>query len=210
MKWLTLDYIKAHSRLDYNIEDDLLTLYANSAENQVLHDIGLTYSELWVQEGKIPDDIVHASLMLVDFAYTQRCPVDKINWSVVPYTYERLIKPYIRLASHEYEDIYDGKVLSGSDVKIAITAQLDDGLHLADVDFTVSIYNANEPQDAQLYYKSDCIRIDDDTYAVLVSTNTLGVGSYMGRLIVQIPDTDYTSGYRTEIASIDPGIKVIM
>ena len=31
MKWLTLEYIKAHSRIDFDIDDDLLEIYGNSA-----------------------------------------------------------------------------------------------------------------------------------------------------------------------------------
>ena len=42
MKWLTLELIKKHSRIDSNVEDDLLTLYGESAEDTVLNYIGKT------------------------------------------------------------------------------------------------------------------------------------------------------------------------
>ena len=107
MKWLTLTLIKANSRIETNEEDDLITLYGNSAERQVLNDTGRTVDELKAMNEddttKVPDDIIHASLMLADFAYRQRSPVDTMNWAVVPYTYERIIKPYVRLTNKEDE-----------------------------------------------------------------------------------------------------------
>lgn len=92
--------IKHNSRIDGDEENDVITLYGESAEQQVLNDTGRTVAELKVMGGgeNVPKDIVHASLMLADFAYKQRSPVDQISWSVVPYTYERLVKPYIKLA----------------------------------------------------------------------------------------------------------------
>ena len=35
MKWLT-DWIKKHSRIDFDCEDELLELYGNAAENGIL------------------------------------------------------------------------------------------------------------------------------------------------------------------------------
>lgn len=210
MKWLTLEYIKEHSRIDYDIEDDLLELYADSAEKQVLNDLGMPYSELLITNGSVPKDIVHASLMLVDFAYLQRSPVDKISWSVVPYTYEMLIKPYIRLASRQYQNPYKGAVPFGSQVKVLVTAELDEGWHLSDVDFSVSIYNEDDPEKAHLFTKSNCIKVNDDNYVVLVDTTELGIGTYAGRLMVFIPDTDYPGGTRTEITHLDTDVRVIM
>lgn len=209
MKWLTLDYIKKHSRLDYNIEDDLLTIYAESAEDQVLNDIGRSYAELIQWQGEVPKAILHASLMLVDFAYEQRSPVDKLNWSVVPYTYERLIKPYIRLASLEYDNVADGAVCLGSQIKVEFTATLADDLHLEDVNFNLYIYNGNNPTDSVQFAKSDCLQVDADHYVARVDTQELGVGIYGARLVVSIPDTDYPNGTRIEIIPFDPQVCVI-
>ena len=102
MKWLTIELIRAHLRIDCDCENELLEMYAESAEEQVLTDIGRTYEELIDWQGKVPMPLIHASLMLVDFAYQQRTMVSNINWSVVPYTYDRMVKPYARLAYPEY------------------------------------------------------------------------------------------------------------
>ena len=37
MKWLTLEWIKDHSRIDFDCEDELLELYGASAEDTVLN-----------------------------------------------------------------------------------------------------------------------------------------------------------------------------
>lgn len=102
MKWLTVELIKKNSRIDGDYEDSIIDLYGESAEEQVLNDTMRTYEELVeIGGGKLPAPIIHASLMLADFAYRQKSPADSLNWSVVPYTYDRLIKPYIRLAERK-------------------------------------------------------------------------------------------------------------
>lgn len=98
MKWLTLEYIKAHSRIDFNMEDNLLEIYANSAEDSILRLTGRTYDELkdMGEDGDVPAPIMEASLMLVEVAYTHRSPVSVQNMSVVPYGFDFLINPFMR------------------------------------------------------------------------------------------------------------------
>lgn len=102
MKWLTIDYIKQHSRIDFDCEDALLELYGESAENMVLEITRRTYDEIiekWGTEEKpIPAAIIHASLMLVDLSYQQRSPVSQQNLYTVPYAFDMMIKPYMKLA----------------------------------------------------------------------------------------------------------------
>ena len=97
MRWLNIEYIKDHSRLDFACEDALLELYGNSAEETVLSLCGTTEEELLEAYGDIPDAIRHASLMLVDVAYQYRSPITPSNVSTVPYTFDMLIKPYMKL-----------------------------------------------------------------------------------------------------------------
>lgn len=104
MRWLTIELIKAHCRIDCDCENELIEHYGEDAEEQVLNDIERTYEELVEWQGKVPAPIITASLMLVDFAYQQRTMVSNLNWSVVPYTYEYKIKPYRRLAYPEYSN----------------------------------------------------------------------------------------------------------
>ena len=97
MKWLTIEMIKAHSRIDFECEDNLLMLYADSAEQTVLNICGRSYEEIVEKWGGFPVPLIQASLMLVDNSYTQRSPASAQNLYSVPYTFDVLVKPYMKL-----------------------------------------------------------------------------------------------------------------
>ena len=97
MNWLTLEYIKAHCRIDGDDEDTLLTLYGDSAEDTVCNIIGRSYTDLVNEWGSVPKPLYHAALMLVEHSYTQRSPVTPLNMASVPYTFETIVKPYMKL-----------------------------------------------------------------------------------------------------------------
>lgn len=97
MKFLTLDYVKKHSRIDYDIEDDLLELYGKSAEDTTLNMLNRSYENLIETYGEVPPAIMQAALMLVEVSYSQRSPESPQKMSEVAYTYDALIKPYMIL-----------------------------------------------------------------------------------------------------------------
>ena len=101
MKWLTLEYIKAHSRIDFNIDDDLLELYGNSAEASVLNICNRSYENLIDEYGEVPAPLYQASLMLVEVSYTFRNPDSQVNLWAVPYTFDFLVKPYMKLTASD-------------------------------------------------------------------------------------------------------------
>lgn len=100
MKYLTFEQIKAQLRLDdeqAELERTLLELYGEAAEDTVLNTCHRTITDIFEQHGTIPKPLVHATLMLVDIAYKERSPVSSQNMSSVPYTFDLLLKPYMRL-----------------------------------------------------------------------------------------------------------------
>lgn len=101
MKWLTLERIKQQCRIeqDFIEEDELLEMYGESAEEATLNVLGRTYEDIVESYGKIPMPIIHASLMLVDLSYQNRSPISSQNMYQVPYTFDLLLKPYMRLAT---------------------------------------------------------------------------------------------------------------
>jgi len=105
MKWLTLAYIKAHSRIDSTIEDNLLTLYGEAAEEVVLNICGRTYENIINVYGSVPKSLYQAALMLVDLSYYQRSPVSITSISTIPYTFDMLVKPYMRLTTGDDDDL---------------------------------------------------------------------------------------------------------
>lgn len=106
MKWLTIEYIKLHSRIDYDCEDAVLELYGEAAEESVADYLnrGKTVDDcaasLIAEYGKIPARIIQASLMLVDVSYNERSPILPTNMSMVPYTFDMMVKPFMWLADH--------------------------------------------------------------------------------------------------------------
>ena len=208
MKWLTIDYIKKHSRLDFSDEDSVLELYANAAEDTVLNYLNRTYQDIIEQYGEVPAAVRHATLMLVDVSYQYRSPISPSNVSVVPYTFDILIKPYMRLSDAPKSESIAQTYTIGSQFKILIAATLPDDLKMMDVNFTVTVYNDDQKDQQKVYTKTECILTDDGDYVVLVDSEALGVGTYMVKVVFEIPDTDYPSGYRKEVIRINPNIKV--
>lgn len=101
MKWLTLAKIKQQLRIeaDFTEEDELLTMYGESAEEVLLNYLNRSYDDVVEVYGRMPAPLVHASLMLVDTSYQYRSPVSTQSMSLVPYTFDILVKPYMRLTT---------------------------------------------------------------------------------------------------------------
>ena len=97
MKFLTIDKIKQQLRLDCTCEAELLNDYGDAAEEVVLDIMGLTYDEAVAKYGSMPKRAEQAALMLVDTWYQYRTPVSDRQMSVVPYTFEILLKPLVKL-----------------------------------------------------------------------------------------------------------------
>ena len=102
MKWLTIDWIKQHSRIDINCEDKLLELYGEDAEETVLNLINRSYEEVMELWGKVPKPLYVAALMLVEVNYNHRSPDSINNMYAVKYSFDMKIKPYMKLASDSY------------------------------------------------------------------------------------------------------------
>lgn len=98
MKWLKVEYIKQHSRLDYDCEDALIELYASAAEDAILAICRRTYENVIDEFGSVPTTIVEASLLLTDHLYENRTVASQNNISPVPYTFDLMVKEYVVLA----------------------------------------------------------------------------------------------------------------
>ena len=101
MKFLTFQEINQQCRLDdeqAELERSLLEMYGESAEETVLNLLNRTVTDVYEQYGTIPKPLVHATLMLVDNAYKERSPIAPQNMSLVPYTFDLLLKPYMKLS----------------------------------------------------------------------------------------------------------------
>ena len=101
MEYLTVEYIKAHSRIDYNCEDDLIDLYGSAAESAVLDLLGRSLDDLKeANGGLVPPKVIVATLEITDILLSHRSPIDNISKSIIPYNYDMFLKPYIVLTSN--------------------------------------------------------------------------------------------------------------
>ena len=211
MKWLNLDEIKDQLRIerDFDLENDKLTLYGDSAEQAILDICQRTYDDFIDDYGSIPAPIRECSLLLVVMSYEHGTPASAQQMYNVGYTFDLKLKPYMRLADGPLDETPIERVTLGSDAKIAFTADLPDGLLLKDIDFEVKVVNVSAKDKAKDYEKADCIMaMDGAAYVVLVDTDDFGVGRLMLRLTVHIPDTDYPSGTRKEVIKINPHMAI--
>ena len=102
MKYLSLEYIKQHSRIDYDCEDGLLEMDGESAEEamaQILNrgrDADEMVKSLTEQYGKVPAPIYSATLMLVASLYKDR-EKDLVQEAHNNPTFDILVKPYMKL-----------------------------------------------------------------------------------------------------------------
>ena len=102
MKFLTFDQIKAQLRLDdeqATEEHNLLELYGDAAEDMVLTTLNRTITDIFEQYGMVPKALVQAGLMLVAQSYQYREPSSPQNLYAVPYAFDLLLKPYMRLTT---------------------------------------------------------------------------------------------------------------
>lgn len=103
MKFLSLEYVKQHLRLDTDCEDSLLVMYADAAESTLANYLnrGKTVQEmidsLTEEYGEIPATIYQAALELVDASYQHRSPSSPTQMYYVLYGFDALVKPYMKL-----------------------------------------------------------------------------------------------------------------
>ena len=96
MTIVSLEEIKANSRIEGNAEDTLLESLGEAAEVTVLNIIERTQEDIEAEFGKVPAPIRQAILMYADHLYNHRGIVNPTALYNVPYSIDAMIKPYIR------------------------------------------------------------------------------------------------------------------
>lgn len=111
MKWLTLPLIKQQCRIepDFTEEDEILEMYGESAEETVLDVINRDYTEVIEHYGEVPKPLIHASLLLAAQSYQHHEPSSVQNLYTVPYAFDMMVKPYMKLASDNLEQTKNNK-----------------------------------------------------------------------------------------------------
>ena len=97
LKWLNLDAIHQHSRLDFNCEDAELLQMGMAAEQAILDLTRRTYANFIDTYGRIPDPIFNASLLLVQSLYKNRDAEDQRDSKEIAFGFSFLVKNYMVL-----------------------------------------------------------------------------------------------------------------
>lgn len=97
----------------------------------------------------------------------------------------------------------------GTILKLAVTADLGDGIHMKDVDFVCNFFKAGITTKSVTLEKKDMIQVDKDEYLACVDTSVIGAGEYFMRFTAYLPDTDVEGGIREETVVAPTGIRVI-
>lgn len=103
MEFLTLDEIKQQCRVDFDYDDALLTSYGETAEQVIVQYLGRgktvedMMESLTDEYGGMPAPVRQAALMLTAMWYQNQVPAKQGNMSIVPYTFDIMIKPYVIL-----------------------------------------------------------------------------------------------------------------
>ena len=103
MKWLTLEDIKQHSRIDSDNEDHLLELYGSAAENGILRLLNRTWEDVCenLSEEDIKGPLTIAGLLLTEHLYVHRGPTENVQVYQIPYGIDFHVKPFMRLTSND-------------------------------------------------------------------------------------------------------------
>lgn len=104
MKYLTFEQIKAQLRLDdeqAELEHDLLEMYGESAEEAVLEIIRRPLIDVILTYNGLPKRLIQVTLLLVDEWYQHRAAAEPGALSPVPYAFDFMLKPMMRLSGDE-------------------------------------------------------------------------------------------------------------
>lgn len=137
MKYLTFEQIKAQLRLtDDQAELERIRLegMAESAEDAVLTIIRRPLRNVKQVYGHVPQKLIQVTLLLVDEWYKYRSPVEQGQLYPVPYAYDMMLKPMMRLAGEELPidpvvlylaDFYGHRIKSSNGYFIVTRHQFD-------------------------------------------------------------------------------------
>ena len=97
LRWLSVQAIHAHCRIDFNCEDAELEQMGITAEQAILDLTRRTYENFLDTYGRIPDPIFNASLLLVQNLYNNRDAADTQKKEASLYGFDLLLKNYMVL-----------------------------------------------------------------------------------------------------------------
>ncbi|MGX8698234.1 MAG: head-tail connector protein [Prevotella sp.] len=97
LRWLNLDAIHQHCRIDFNCEDAELEQFGMAAEQAVLDLTRRTFENFVDTYGRIPDPIFNASQLLVQSLYKNRDAEEQRDSKEIAFGFSFMVKNYMVL-----------------------------------------------------------------------------------------------------------------
>lgn len=97
----------------------------------------------------------------------------------------------------------DDKIFIPSEVKVFVNLDRIGSLTMDDYDFSIECYTDMSPR-VVTFGKSDALRMDEDTYFVVLNTGLLAPGMLKVRVTANIPDSEINRS-RKEVIVFDTG-----
>jgi hypothetical protein len=133
MKFLTFEQIKAQLRLDdeqAELERMRLEGMAMAAEEAVLAIMRRSLVDVILTYNGLPQRLIQVTLLLVDEWYQRRSSVEQGQLSPVPYAFDFMLKPMMRLTGNEMLPDDESSLPEGAIVS-------SDGRVLVDKDYRI-------------------------------------------------------------------------
>lgn len=97
LRWLSVDAIKTHCRIDFDCEVAELEQFGVEAEQAILDLTRRTYENFIDTYGRIPDPIFNASLLLVQSLYKNRDAEEQRDSKEIAFGFSFMVKNYMVL-----------------------------------------------------------------------------------------------------------------
>ena len=97
LKWLSIDAIHAHCRIDFACEDAELEQMGIAAEQAILDLTRRTFDNFIDTYGRIPDPIYNATLLLVQSLYKNRDAEEQRDSKEIAFGFSFMVKNYMVL-----------------------------------------------------------------------------------------------------------------
>ena len=97
LRWLSVEAIKTHCRIDFDCEDAELEQMGITAEQAILDLTRRTYENFIDTYGRMPDPIFNASLLLVQSLYNNRDAEEQRNSNEIAFGFSFMVKNYMVL-----------------------------------------------------------------------------------------------------------------
>ena len=97
LKWLSIDAIHAHCRIDFACEDAELEQMGITAEQAILDLTRRTFDNFIDTYGRIPDPIYNATLLLVQSLYKNRDAEEQRDSKEIAFGFSFMVKNYMVL-----------------------------------------------------------------------------------------------------------------